>query len=103
MKNSHIDVTIDFREYGLHQTYDLRIPVQITIKQLLRELMDILNVERSKRSSSAIKVKTKGLVLADDDLLMNYPVTNGDVLTVLDQKVISEEGAINYDREKDRA
>ncbi len=65
--------------------------------------MDILNVEQSKKSSSAIKVKTKGLVLADDDLLMNYPVTNGDVLTVLDQKVISEEGAINYDREKDRA
>ncbi len=103
MKNSHIDVTVDFRKYGLHQTYDLRIPVQVTIKQLLRELMDILKLDRSKVSSTAIKVKTKGFVLADDDMLMDYPVTNGDILTVLEQNVMNEEGAINNDGEKDRA
>jgi uncharacterized ubiquitin-like protein YukD len=83
MKNSHIDVTIDFSECGVGGSYDLRIPVQITVKQLLLDLIDTLKIEQLKESKSAFKVKTKGLVLVDDDMLIDYPVTSGDIITVL--------------------
>ncbi|GAE94505.1 secretion accessory protein EsaB/YukD [Gracilibacillus boraciitolerans JCM 21714] len=83
MKNSHIDVTIDFRESGLADSYDLKIPVHISVKQLLQDVMAALKISDIQEVKSVIKVKTKGLVLADDDMLIDYPVTNGDILTVL--------------------
>lgn len=83
MKNSHIDVTIDITGSGKEGTYDLRIPVQISTKQLLQDVMEALKIERPNDSRSALKVMTKGIVLADDDMLVDYPVTDGDILTVL--------------------
>ncbi|MGP4040971.1 EsaB/YukD family protein [Gracilibacillus sp. D59] len=85
MKNSHIDVTIDFSESGMGSSYDLRIPVQISVKQLLLDLMDTLKIDQLNESKSVFKVKTKGLVLADDDMLIDYPVTSGDIITVLSE------------------
>ncbi|QKY69804.1 EsaB/YukD family protein [Lentibacillus sp. CBA3610] len=83
MQVSHIDVTIDFSECGISGAYDLRIPVQISVKQLLLDVVDTLRIGSLNGSRSAIKVKTKGLLLADDDMLIDHPVTDGDVLTVL--------------------
>ncbi|WP_042221344.1 EsaB/YukD family protein [Oceanobacillus manasiensis] len=83
MDNSHIDVTIDFSECGIGSSYDLRIPVQITVKQLLWDLMQTLKMGQLGISKSALKVKTKELLLADDDMLIDYPVTSGDIITVL--------------------
>ncbi|WP_416151679.1 EsaB/YukD family protein [Salipaludibacillus sp. HK11] len=85
MKNNHIDVTIDFSECGVLTSYDLRIPTQISVKQLLLDIIHILKLNDVdvKESRSVIKIKTKCIVLADDDMLIDYPVTTGDVLTVL--------------------
>ncbi|WP_010532265.1 EsaB/YukD family protein [Lentibacillus jeotgali] len=83
MQDSHIDVTVDFSDCGIGGTYDLRIPVQLSVKQLLIDLIDTLKIGRLDSSRCAVKVITKGLVLADDDMLIDYPVTDGDILTVL--------------------
>ncbi len=83
MKNSHVNVTVDLKYYGMDKTYDLRIPKQITVKQLLIDIFDVLNIQTGHITPTTMKVATKGLVLADDDLLMDYPVTDGDLLAIL--------------------
>lgn len=83
LKGAHIDVTVDFTRHANGGKYDLRIPTQITVKDLLLEIVEILKLNELNESRCAIKVITKKILLADDDILANYPVTNGDVLTVL--------------------
>ncbi|MFB1099711.1 MULTISPECIES: EsaB/YukD family protein [Bacillaceae] len=79
----HINVTMDFQSVsGEGSVYDLRIPTQLTVKQLLHHVMDTLHIETNDIHST-IKIVTKHLVLADDDYLRDYPVTDGDVLVVL--------------------
>lgn len=79
----HINVTMDLQSVsGEGSVYDLRIPTQLTVKQLLHHVMDTLHIETT-RIHSTIKIVTKHLVLADDDYLRDYPVTDGDVLVVL--------------------
>lgn len=81
-KNTHINVTVDFSNWG-DSKYDLRIPVHQPIKQLLMNLIETLNIDREQRSLSVIKVATKGLLLADGDSLIDYSVVDGDTLIVL--------------------
>lgn len=79
----HINVTMDLQSVsGEGSVYDLRIPTQLTVKQLLHHVMDTLHIETTYIHST-IKIVTKHLVLADDDYLRDYPVTDGDVLVVL--------------------
>lgn len=89
-KNSHINVTIHFENESTGNHYDLRIPVHITVKQLLIDLVTTLYIPNPESYQSVMKVKTKGLVLADDDLLADFPVTNGDILTVLTKEANRE-------------
>ncbi|MFB1052163.1 EsaB/YukD family protein [Paraliobacillus sp. JSM ZJ581] len=94
MQNSHIDITFDLSECGIEKAYDLRIPVHISVKKLLIYVMDILKIDQ-KIINFAIKVKTKGIILVDDDILTDYPVSDGDILTILCRKASTiEEGAI---------
>ncbi|MFP7479333.1 EsaB/YukD family protein [Terribacillus saccharophilus] len=80
---NHINVTMDFQSLSREgSVYDLRIPTQLTVKQLLHHVMDTLHIE-SSGIHSTIKIVNKHLVLADDDYLRDYPVTDGDVLVVL--------------------
>ncbi|MEN1967621.1 EsaB/YukD family protein [Lentibacillus sp. N15] len=83
LRDTHINVTIDFSNRASGGTYDLRIPVQLPVKQLLLNVMETLKLEMIDDSRFAIKVITKDLLLADDDMLIDYPVANGDILTVL--------------------
>ena len=81
---THINVTVDFsKRINNGKQYDLRIPVQLNVKQLLQYLMDTLNLDYSVNSRSVIKVLTKNLLIADDDNLTDFPVTDGDVLLIL--------------------
>lgn len=89
-KNSHINVTIHFENENTGNNYDLRIPVHISVKQLLIDLVTTLHIPDPERYQSVMKVKTKGLVLADDDMLADFPVSNGDILTVLKKEANRE-------------
>jgi len=79
---THINVTIDFSNWGYH-TYDLRIPIQLSVKMLLRHLIETLKIERKEGSLCALKITTKNLLLTDGDSLIDYPVSNGDIFVVL--------------------
>ncbi|WP_026571202.1 EsaB/YukD family protein [Sediminibacillus terrae] len=82
-KDTHINVTMDFsKRINGGGIYDLRIPSQLSVKQLLQYVMETLNLAYED-SRSSIKVVTKDLLIADDDMVSDYPVTDGDILLVL--------------------
>lgn len=83
LHDTHINVTIDFTSCGNGGMYDLRIPIQLSVKQLLLDVIDTLKLDRLDRSRCAVKVITKDLLLADDDMLIDFPIADGDILTVL--------------------
>jgi uncharacterized ubiquitin-like protein YukD len=79
---THVNVTVDFKKWGQGQ-YDVRIPVHQPIKLLLADLAESLHLESTQASHFAVKLPHKELLLTDDDRLIDYPVTNGDLLLVL--------------------
>lgn len=79
---THINVTIDFGNWDGPE-YDLRIPVHQPIKQLLLNLVETLKLDVNKASACAIKIPTKDLLLTDGDRLIDYPITDGDIIIVL--------------------
>lgn len=81
-KQTHINITMDFSNWN-NQQYDLRIPIQLTVKQLLLNLMETLDIPMPEQSMFVVKVRTKHILLADDDYLHHFPVNDGDVLVAL--------------------
>ncbi|SDM26189.1 EsaB/YukD family protein [Sediminibacillus halophilus] len=83
-KDTHINVTMDFsKRINGGGIYDLRIPSQLSVKQLLQYVMETLNLAYEENTCSSIKVVTKDFLIADDDMVSDYPVTDGDILLVL--------------------
>jgi len=81
-RGTHVNVTVDFSKW-CKGSYDVRIPLHQPIKQLLGNLIETLQLDLDKAALFAIKVADKELLLADDDRLVDHPVTNGDILLVL--------------------
>jgi len=81
-KETHVNITIDFDKWG-KGAYDLRIPLHQPIKQLLANVNETLNLALEVEALFAVKIAEKELILADDDRLIDHPVTTGDILTVL--------------------
>lgn len=79
--NTHINVTIDFNNWN-GGIYDLRIPIHQTIKQLFLNLQETLKIAMPHEHLFIVKITTKHLLLADEDILWDYPVANGDILVV---------------------
>lgn len=79
---THINVTIDFKKWN-GSTYDLRIPNHQSVKYLLRNLVETLKVKEHTQSHYVIKVVNKSIVLTDNDRLIDYKITDGDILQVL--------------------
>ncbi|MDM5191260.1 EsaB/YukD family protein [Bacillus hominis] len=79
---THINVTIDFSKWD-SRSYDLRIPTHQPVKQLLMNIAEALKLDVIEVSRCAIKVVNKELLLTDDDRLIDYQVTDGDILKVL--------------------
>lgn len=74
---THINVTIKSGEH----TEDLRIPVEIEVSRLIRELDSIFRQNRT-RPRYQMKVKNKGMILSEGKKLSDYPVTNGDIIEI---------------------
>lgn len=86
---THVNVTIDFQNLG-ESEYDLRIPIHQPIKQLLINIVQTLQLNLSQSLPCVVKVPTKHLLLADDDKLVDYKVTDGDRLVVISKGSIDE-------------
>ncbi|MBU9723482.1 MULTISPECIES: EsaB/YukD family protein [Bacillaceae] len=80
---SHINVTIDFTSWGYGGVHDLRIPVRITVKQLIVNLMEALNVYKKQDALCVIKVITKDILISNEDILSDYPIADGDIFKVM--------------------
>ena len=75
--DNHINVTLIFEEKNI----DIRIPVKIEIRKLIREFDKIFRTETFRRKYQ-LRVVNKGLILDEGKYLENYPVTTGDVIVV---------------------
>lgn len=76
---SHINVTL---HHG-GQVRDLRIPVRIEVRRLIRELDGIFG-ECQQRSKYQLHIVNKGLILDEGKIVADYPVTTGDIVEVVE-------------------
>ena len=60
---------------------DVRIPIKIEVRKLIREFDKIFGND-SLRHKYQLRVVNKGLVLDEGKWLTHYPVTTGDVIEV---------------------
>lgn len=82
-KDEHINVTLNYQN-GQLPPVDLRIPIKISIHQLVKEVNKIFGFD-NRASKYQIKVKNKGILLDENQVLKNYPVTTGDIIEILEE------------------
>ncbi|MCG2500627.1 type VII secretion protein EsaB [Staphylococcus epidermidis] len=77
----HKKVTFDFTNYN-YETYDLAVPIHMSMKALLPLVLESLDIHLSDISNQ-IKVITKNQLLVENDRLIDYQITDGDILKLL--------------------
>lgn len=77
--DSHVNVTF---VAGTRRA-DLRIPTRITVQRLVAELVTIFPGIDSGVAKYQLRVRAKGLLLTEEDLLAAHPVTTGDVVELM--------------------
>lgn len=68
-----------------HYEQDLRLPLQLTVNQLIALLIDDLAqraIYLNTTLLNVIKVQTKSLLLVSTDLLADFPLADGDILQI---------------------
>ncbi len=76
MRN-HINVTLIFQD----QSVDVRIPMKIEVRRLIREFDRIFQYKK-ERTKYQLRVLNKGLVLDEGKVLSRYPITSGDIIEI---------------------
>ena len=77
----HKKVTFDFTNYN-YGTYDLAVPIHMSMKALLPLVLESLDIHLSDISNQ-IKVITKNQLLVENDRLIDYQITDGDILKLI--------------------
>lgn len=77
---SHLDVTL--LAGGTRR--DLRIPARITVRRLVVELAQIFPGLADGAPKYQLRVRAKGLLLTEEDVLARYPVTDGDLVELIE-------------------
>lgn len=83
MEHINISLILDGNQ---KQLIDLRIPTAITVAQLQQELNKIFQ-NRFSSAKPQMKIKNKGILLEENQRIKNYPVTNGDIIEILEDSV----------------
>ena len=73
----HINITLRLRERDV----DIRIPLRIEVRRLIREIDTIFNSGR-RRKKYQLRIVNKGLVLDEGKYLSDYPMTTGDLVEI---------------------
>ncbi|MBM7643061.1 EsaB/YukD family protein [Streptococcus loxodontisalivarius] len=73
----HINVTLSSGQRKM----DMRIPTQIEVTKLIKEIDNIFGRATDRRKYQ-IRVINKGLILDEGKVLAHYPVTTGDLLEI---------------------
>lgn len=80
--NEHINITLFFQQQS-DEKVDLRIPRNISVYHLLKEIYSIFNrIDKNKKYQ--IKICNKGILLDEAKKIKDYPVTTGDLIEVLE-------------------
>jgi uncharacterized ubiquitin-like protein YukD len=72
----HVDITF---VAGARRT-DLRIPTGVSVRRLLDELSAIFPGLTTGAVKLQLRIRAKGLLLTEEDVLSAHPVTTGDVV-----------------------
>lgn len=75
----HINITLLSGDTKM----DMRIPCNLEIRKLIRELDQILG-KTDARKKYELRIKNKGLILDEGKVLSNYSVTTGDILEIVE-------------------
>lgn len=73
----HINITLRLREKDV----DIRIPLRIEVRRLIREIDAIFNSGR-RRKKYQLRIVNKGLLLDEGKYLSDYPMTTGDLVEI---------------------
>ncbi|MBZ2097280.1 EsaB/YukD family protein [Streptococcus oralis] len=73
----HINITLRLRERDV----DIRIPLRIEVRRLIREIDAIFNSGR-RRKKYQLRIVNKGLLLDEGKYLSDYPMTTGDLVEI---------------------
>lgn len=76
---THINITL---HHG-GKVSDLRIPVRIEVRKLIKELDNIFG-ESLDRKKYQLHVVNKGLILDEGKYLSDYPLTTGDIVEIVE-------------------
>lgn len=76
---THINITL---HHG-GKVSDLRIPVRIEVRKLIKELDNIFG-ESLERKKYQLHVVNKGLILDEGKYLSDYPLTTGDIVEIVE-------------------
>lgn len=76
---THLDVTL---LAGGHRR-DLRIPARTTVRRLVVELARIFPGLDHGLPKYQLRVRAKGLLLTEEDVLAMHPVTDGDLIELI--------------------
>ncbi|KXT77714.1 EsaB/YukD family protein [Streptococcus sp. DD13] len=74
----HINITLMYRDTAI----DLRIPLEIEVGHLIRELATIFHLKVNPYKGQ-LKVVGKGLLLDEGKRLADYPLSTGDRIELL--------------------
>ena len=78
--SKHINVTI--RYYNEKETYDLRVPTNLTTQQFVQTISKAVKHELINEEQFRVRVLNKGFVLFDTQRVHEYPVSDGDVIEI---------------------
>ena len=73
----HINISLRLRERDV----DIRIPLRIEVRRLIREIDAIFNSGR-RRKKYQLRIVNKGLLLDEGKYLSDYPMTTGDLVEI---------------------
>lgn len=78
--NQRINITV---HYGHEQAADLRIPINVSVNQLIQAVTEALDIQADYTDSFQIRVTDKQLLLSDNQRVSDYPITNGDIIELI--------------------
>lgn len=77
--DDHVNITFVAGE----RRADLRVPTRITVHRLVTELASIFPGIDAGLPKHQLRIRAKGLLLTEEDLLAAHPVTTGDVVELM--------------------
>ncbi|WP_321388957.1 EsaB/YukD family protein [uncultured Enterococcus sp.] len=81
----HINITLVYSD-NRGKIVDLRIPSNITVYRFIRELNQIFGRNKALKKYQ-LKVLNKGILLSEEQRIKDYPITDGDIIEVLEEQV----------------